>query len=106
MTEQKQKLRHWVKHGIVGAVCVLLTYVGLIILQSVVTYGSKAYEVVHIIVWGGVSPVLIPIEKMGIYGCEAMAYIMPIFLLIFLYLAAIGFGIGSLVSWLTRDKKK
>lgn len=81
-----------------------LAFVGLAILQSVVPYGGVAYEVVHKIICIIVAPVFIPIETIGIYGCKAMAYIIPIYLLIALYLAVIGFGIGSLTARFTRKK--
>jgi len=106
MTRTRRQFPRWVKRGIAGAVIVPVAYVGLAILQSLVPYGSAAYKVVHGMVWGIVAPVIMPIEKMGMYGCAAMAYIVPIFLLVALYLGAIGFGIGSLTASLGKGGKE
>ncbi len=104
MIGTKRQLPHWVKRGIIGALIVPVGFVGLLTLQSVVPYGSEAYKVVHSMVWGITAPVIIPIEKMGIYGCNAMAYIIPILSLVALYLATIGFVIGSLTACFVRGK--
>ena len=100
----RKKLSSGVKGGICGAVIMPLMYIGLAILQSLVPDGSTAYSIIHGILWGAVAPVFIPLDLMGIYGCNVMAYIIPIFLLIALYLAAIGFGIGSLTALFARIK--
>lgn len=105
MTETKKQLPHWVKRGILGAVIVPVAYIGLAVLQSLVPYGGLLYKAIHGMVWGMAAPVIVPIEKMGIHGCEMMGYIVPMFFLVALYLAAIGFGVGTLIAWWVKNKR-
>ena len=55
----EQKTPRQAKGGVLGAVIVPVSYVGLAILQSLVPYGSAEYNVVHGMVSGIVVPVLI-----------------------------------------------
>ena len=105
MTKAKRILPKWLKRGLISAVIAPAAFVGLTALQSNVQYGSAAYIFIHSLIWWIVAPVIIPIEKMGIYGCKAMGYIIPIFILVFIYLMGVGFGLGALSCCLRKRNR-
>ena len=113
-TQTKHGLPTWAKGGILGAVILLVIYIGLIVLQSLImsrgwSYynNSKLYEIIHSLIYWIAFPVLFIFGVLfSADGCEGMAYILPIFISVFIYLAAIGFAIGSALTWFLKRKSR
>jgi hypothetical protein len=89
--------------GVAGAA--LFVVVG--ILCSLVSYDSVFHDAAHsatyvcypvIVTWMAIFKIF------GIEGDQGMAYILPMLATMFLYLAAIGYGLGALVSRVLRPR--
>lgn len=92
----------WIRFGIRGAIVAPAIMAVLGLSQGLFSYDSNAYQVLHLVAYYGSWPILVCIEKglyaIGIYGDQGLVYIVPIFAVILLYWAVIGFAAGAIVA--------
>lgn len=79
----------------------------LSLVRAVIPFDSMFAEYLHAIIFYGSLPILWIIEKSlascGISGDRSMLYIVPIFIIIILYWAALGFVIGAIIGSIKKQ---
>ena len=100
----------WIKGAIIGAITVPMIIAVLSLCQMAFSYDSKAYEAIHLVVYYGSWPVLklvfATLHAFGVTGDGGLAYIFPIFTVIFLYWVVIGFILGAVLGMVRFRRRK
>ena len=103
----KAKRPAWKLLGLCGAI--LAPVVMAILTLCPIPRDTTAFQTIQNIVFYGAWPVIIFIYKglpaLGIEGDQGLAYIVPIFIVFFLYWAIIGYIFGVLIATIVRMKQ-
>ena len=98
----------WKLFGLCGAIFVPVG-MGILTLCPI-PRDTALFQVIQNIVFYGAWPVIMFIYKglpaLGVEGDQGLAYMVPIFIVFFLYWAIIGFIIGVFIAWLFIIMKK
>ena len=90
------------RYGVIGAIC-LPTFLGaLVFIRGMVPFDSYLYPALQKIFATPTIPLFWLMDKTmeacGIHGEEAMSYLIPMFLMMLLYWAILGFVLGWLLG--------
>jgi hypothetical protein len=90
------------RYGLFGALTVPLVLGALVIIRCMLPFDSVMYSALHKVFWIPTIPLFWLMEKLmegcGIHGEEGMRFLLPMFLTMLAYWAALGFAIGFLMG--------